>query len=310
MICTTKILRCESYIAAKLHFSFLHDSYFTIILQSPVTLINQFEWDVFNRKLSNYSSFLKKYMFDQRYNFYRLIKKFLIWTFYSSKEVNSSDLFSFSLKTKLNLICYNYYRSVPMVTGMPEESSRRVPGWQEHVLSLVAWNLTNPVCSKWWLLPVATWRRGPHSWTWALNFSFETLSSVGLKSNCFDGTGGHGRRPCGNLMVFIFTRSTYVYRLKKECFFPPSPPLHSPSSLHPAPSPLFSHRHSSYLLSQSLFLYLPFTAGPRRDKGLALTPEYLWGHPALFHGHDPRVLFFGAKWTIEAYTDDTMVIHY
>lgn len=84
--------------------------------------------------------------------------------------------------------------------------------------------------APWWMLPaagLATLRRGPCSWTWALNSSFEGLSSEALKSNCFDRPGSHSHQPGENLMISIFIRSTYI---KKG---PSAVPLPSPLCLHP-----------------------------------------------------------------------------
>lgn len=88
--------------------------------------------------------------------------------------------------------------------------------------------------APWWMLPaagLATLRRGPCSWTWALNSSFEGLSSEALKSNCFDRPGSHSHQPGENLMISIFIRSTYI---KKG---PSAVPLSSPLCLHPPTPP-------------------------------------------------------------------------
>lgn len=86
--------------------------------------------------------------------------------------------------------------------------------------------------ARWWMLPaagLATLRRGPCSWTWALNSSFEGLSSEALKSNCFDRPGSHSHQPGENLMISIFIRTTYI---KKG---PSAVPLSTPLCLHPPP---------------------------------------------------------------------------
>lgn len=151
---------------------------------------------------------------------------------------------------------------------------------------------------------LATLRRAQHSWTWALNFSFEALSCVGLKSNCFDGTGGHGRRPRGESNGFYFHPVHLHLKIKKRkqaCLFFSSstPPLLFYTHLPPS---LLSHRHSSYLLSRRLFLYLPFTANMRRDKGSSWPPVPVGAS----HRHNPstrlsqsRVNHRGLTWMIQ-----------
>lgn len=145
--------------------------------------------------------------------------------------------------------------------------------------------------AKWWMLPgagLATLRRGPRSWTWALNSSFEGLSSAALKSNCFDRPGSHSHQPGENLMISIFIRSTYI---KKG---PSAVLLSTLLCLHLPPTPLSHRQPLSYLLSLRLFLYLPFTASEWRDMELPWPPVPVGASLT-------EKSFLWAKWPTEAF---------